>query len=142
MSESLIKEKQEDFIELLGIDKVKISKGVSQAEVSIKDKFIDDDQKIAPGIIFTLADSIAGINSIATCGNKMATVESNINYFSIKDCYGKKIFAKAKLIRNHEIFKVSDVVVKNDVGKVIAEGTFTFSNLFMKYKNFPYKIDD
>ena len=87
----------EDFIELVGIDNVKINQGTSKADIIVKDIFIDDSGKIAPGIIFTLADSIAGINSIATCGNKMATLSSNISYFSEKECHGKKSLCHGKI---------------------------------------------
>lgn len=141
MDQSSSMNNSEDFIELVGIDNVKINQGTSKADIIVKDIFIDDSGKIAPGIIFTLADSIAGINSIATCGNKMATLSSNISYFSEKECHGKKVYAMAKLIRNHEVFKVSEVTVTNEDEKVIAKGLFTFSNLFMKYENFPYEIN-
>lgn len=122
-----------DFSKLLGIKITELKEGYAVGEMHCKNDLYNVINSIHGGAIFSLADSITG-----ACANshgiKMTTSSANFNYLSPAiEC--KKLICIAKEIKFGKNLCIYDAEVKDENGKLIAKGTFTYFNLKIPYEN-------
>ena len=75
------------------------------------------------GYIFGLADTTAAIAAM-TEGEKVVTVDSNINY--LKPAKSSKLFAKASPIKLGKTISVYEVLISDENSNLIAKATITY----------------
>lgn len=115
------------YISLLGINVAEIREGYARTEVEINDGHINPMGAAHGGLIFSLADVTAG-SCANSFGNKASTLNSNISFLA-PAMKGTKLIGESKLIKNGKTVKVIDVEIKNEKGKLVARGTFSFFDL-------------
>ncbi|WP_138159960.1 PaaI family thioesterase [Peptoniphilus catoniae] len=111
----------------LGIITTKMEEGYAKGEISLKKEYFNPMGSVHGGLIFSLADTIAGSASVSY-GSKTATLSSNMNFVSAA-FNTEKIVADAKVVKRGKKVIVVEVTVSDDKNKAVALGTFTFFNL-------------
>lgn len=79
------------------------------------------------GCIFSLADTIGGSAAISY-GNSIVTMSGNFHYLSPAAGIDK-LYAIAREIKHGKKISVYDVEIRDDKGKLIAKGTFSYYDL-------------
>jgi len=115
------------FANYLGIRITEIKEGYAKGEMEIEDKFQNIINSVHGGCLFSLADTIAGAAAISY-GEMATTISGSMNYLS-PAMDTKKIMATAIEIKHGKRISVYDVEVVNDIGKLLAKGSFSFFNL-------------
>ncbi len=115
------------FRNLFGIKVVEIKEGYVVCEMEVKEEYENQIHSVAGGCIYTLADSAAG--TVCACyGHVAPTVNADFHYLnSALNC--KKLFAYAKEVKHGKRMSVIEVEVKDQDGKLISLGVFTFAYL-------------
>lgn len=75
------------------------------------------------GYLFTLADSVAGLTTVAL-GSYSVTLQSNINYMAAARV-GDRLEVTGSCSHNGSRTKVVDVIIHNQDQKTIAKASFT-----------------
>ncbi|MBL7574401.1 acyl-CoA thioesterase [Peptoniphilus asaccharolyticus DSM 20463] len=115
------------YINHLDINVVEIREGYAKTEVLIGDGHINPMGAAHGGLIFSLADVTAG-SCANSFGNKASTLNSSINFLA-PAMKGSKLTGESKLLKNGKTVKVIDVEIKDESGKMVARGNFSFFDL-------------
>lgn len=102
----------------------KLEKGHAVVEMDVDDTKLNPLGTIHGGCLFTMADVCAGA-AASSYGNKVTTVNADINYLRAgKDA--KHLIAENREIRAGRTLIVNDVIIKDERGRELVLGTFTF----------------
>lgn len=118
-------ENQDNFSKHLGLEFLEINhEGIIEARMKIKDYFYNHINSVHGGLLFSLADVVAGTKA-NSYGKKVTTLNSTFNYLApaINTEY---LLAKAKEVKKGRTICVYEVEIFNDDNKLIASGTFTY----------------
>lgn len=119
--------RESNFSLMLGIEFTDVSEGFATGELEIREDHMNVIGSVHGGCLFSLADTIAGV-AAASHGDKLTTSSGNFHFLSpALDC--RKLIAEAKEIKNGRRTSVCDVDIKNENGKLLAKGTFSFYKL-------------
>lgn len=111
----------------LGIVTTKITAGHAECELPVTERFLNPIGSIHGGCLFTIADIAAG-SAAASGGTLMTTVSSDFHFLT-PGIGCRTLYAAADAIKEGKQICVYEVKVKDENGKILAEGTFTYFNL-------------
>lgn len=114
------------FIVANNYNVLKVDKHYCEMEGIITETSMNNLNIVHGGYIFGLADTTAGIAAM-TEGEKVVTVDSNINY--LKQAKGNKIIAKASPIKIGRTISVYEVLISDEKEEIIAKATITYFNI-------------
>lgn len=114
----------DEFSKHLGIEIVDFEEKFIRARVPFKKELINNYGSFHGGALYSVADIIAG--TVACMSGKFCTtVEGNMNY--LEPAVAKEyLYVEAKKVRGGNHLIVVKVKIKNDSGKLVDDGSFTF----------------
>lgn len=108
----------------LGLEVVEFEEKFIKARIPFREEVINCYGSTHGGVLYSLADIIAGTVACMT-GKFVSTVEGNMNY--LEPAVSKEyIYVEAKRVRSGGHLVVVKVKLKNDSGKLLDDGSFTF----------------
>lgn len=114
----------DDFSKHLGIEILDFEEKFIRARVPFKKELINNYGSFHGGALYSFADILAG--TVACMSGKFCTtVEGNMNYLepAVSKDY---LYCEAKRVRGGNHLIVVKVKIKNDAGKLVDDGSFTF----------------
>lgn len=111
-------EKNDKFIDLLGIKIVDIDEGYCRGEMVIESKHLNPMGTVHGGCLYALADTIGGFAS-STLGMANPTLSGNM-YFLRPTLGVNKLICESRVIKNGKRIRVSEVTIYGDNGEEIA----------------------
>lgn len=111
----------------MGIEITDLERGWARAEMEYKDFQINSNGSVHGGMIFSLADSVAG-TAACTHGNMVTTSNGSI-YFLSPAFHPKRLIAEAQEIKAGRNLMTYDVKVKTESGKLISKAIMEYFNL-------------
>ena len=132
MSHKLTLQQIRDFTERmpfnthLGIHVERVHKDGLTISLPLREEFRNAAQVLHGGLTATLADAAAGMSLVREFGGKMVltTIEMKISYF--RPIWGKKVFARCKLLRLGKQICVGSVDIHDDKGKHAGAALVTY----------------
>ena len=115
------------FMQMLGIRVLEVKEGYARCEMPVQEDFLNPNDSVHGGVIFTLADCVSGY-AAASHGMRCATMDSFISYLK-PALTSKVLYGEAKEIKTGKTVLVYDVWVKDETDLLIAKCTFTYYNL-------------
>jgi uncharacterized protein (TIGR00369 family) len=109
----------------LGMELVEVREGFARLQVAYEEHLTHPFGYLHGGVIAGLADS-AGFNAVLTLlgeTERAATLEMKINF--LQPTRGEVIEAEGRVVHRGKRTAVSDVVVNNKAGKIIAKAIVT-----------------
>lgn len=115
---------EDEFSRYLGFEIVEFEEKYIKAKVPFDEKLRNNYGSFHGGVLYSLADILAGTVACMT-GKFCTTVEGNMNY--LEPAVSKEyIYCEAKRVRAGSHLVVVKVKIKNDSGKLLDDGSFTF----------------
>ena len=114
-------------MQMLGIRMVNVEEGYALCEMQVQEGFLNPNDSVHGGVIFTLADVAAGF-AAHSYGMRCATMDSTISYLA-PAIQSKTLYGEAKEIKRGKTVLVYDVWVTDDTKQLIAKSTITYFNL-------------
>ena len=119
------------FGNLLGIRLTRVEQFYAEAQVEVREDFLNPQNAVHGGLIYTLADLCVG-GAACTAGDPpgvmVATVDGTFHY--LRPGIGcRTLYAKSRKIKVGSRFMVFGVTVEDQTGRVLAEGIFTYASL-------------
>lgn len=112
------------FSKHLGIEIEDFEEKFIRAKIPFKPDLINNYGSLHGGALYSFADIIAGCVACMS-GKFCTTVEGNMNY--LEPAMSKEfIYCEAKRVRAGSHLIVVKVKIKNDAGKLLDDGSFTF----------------
>ncbi len=112
------------FAKKMGICVEEIAEGYARVTKTVQEDEINPGGTTHGGVCFTLADIVAGSASTVH-GRLSATVNASYQYLGA--CYaGDTLTAEAREIKSGRTICVYEVSIKDQNGKHVGQGTFTF----------------
>lgn len=110
----------------LGIHVERVHKDGLTISLPLRDEFRNAANVLHGGLTATLADAAAGMSLVREFGGAMilTTIELKINYF--RPIWGKKVFARCKLLRVGKQICVGSVDIHDDKGKHAGAALVTY----------------
>ncbi len=115
------------FSSTLGLEIVELTDNNCEVILPVQDYFYNPINSIHGGVLFTVADVVAGTLSGHLYG-KSTTLSSNFNFMA-PGMSVKYLIGKSKLIKKGKTIAVIEALIYDDREKLLASGTFTFYNL-------------
>lgn len=115
------------FATEVGIDLVKIAEGYAEAKVITREELYNPIGGIHGGVMYALADTVGGCASYSY-GEMITTLDSSF-YFLRPALHAEVLTAKAQVIKRGKRALVTDVIVEDQAGTLLAKGTFTYMTL-------------
>ncbi len=116
--------KNDAFTQLLGIEILEYEPKFIRARMPYRDPFINNFGGIHGGVLYSFADIMAGTVSCSQ-GKFSPTLEGNMNYLEPAS-NTEYIYCEAKRVRCGSHIVVVKVKIKDDRGKLLDDGSFTF----------------
>lgn len=115
---------EDEFSRFLGIEVIDFEENFIRARIPFKPVIINNYGSLHGGALYAFADIIAGTVACMS-GRFCTTVEGNMNYLepAVSRDY---IFCEAKRVRGGNHLVVVKVKLKNDDGRLLDDGSFTF----------------
>lgn len=115
---------EDAFSRYLGIEVIDFEEKFIRARIPFKEELINNYGSLHGGALYSFADIIAG--TVACMSGKFCTtVEGNMNY--LEPAVSKEyLYCEAKRVRGGNHLVVVKVKIKNDSGKLVDDGSFTF----------------
>lgn len=113
----------------MGIEITDLELGWARATMEYRDTQINPNGSVHGGLIFSLADSVAG-TAACTRGNMVTTSTGSI-YFLNAAFHPKMLVAEATELKAGKSLMTYDVKVKTDTGILIAKAVMEYYNLKM-----------
>ncbi len=114
--------KRDHFAVNNGVSIVELREGYAMVKLESREGMKNAYGILHGGVIFTVADTAAGVCA-ASFGTNKVTLNSSINFLS--PAYPGVIYAKARIVRNGKRVSVCEVSVTDKDNTLIATGTFT-----------------
>ena len=110
----------------IGIHVERVHKDGLTISLPLREEFRNAAHVLHGGLTATLADAAAGLSLVREFGGKMVltTIEMKINYF--RPIWGKKAFARCKLIRVGKQICVGSIDIYDDKGKRAGAALVTY----------------
>ena len=116
-----------NFCKFLGVQITELEQGYAKGEMKIKEQLLNIYHTVHGGSIFSLADTIGGLAALSY-GNSVVTMSSDFHYLSAAAGIDK-IYATAREIKHGKKISVYDVEIRDDGGRLVAKGTFSYFDL-------------
>ncbi len=115
------------FMDLVGIKITEMEPGYAAGEITLTEHHRNVIGSVHGGCIFTLADTVSGAAAISM-GYRATTISSDFHFLSpALTC--QKLISSARLIKDGKTIGVYDVDVRDENGKLLSKGTFSYFNL-------------
>lgn len=114
----------ESFGKRLGIVYTRVAAGEADAELPMKDEFLNLHNTVHGGILLTLAD-VTGGTAACTHGSTVVTVDNSYHFLragsdvTLLKAHAREIKAGRKLL-------IYDVTISDQDGRLLGEGIFTY----------------
>lgn len=118
------------FANLIHLEIEEISLGYARASVPISEDFLNPVGSVHGGCQFTLADVTGGAAAVSH-GFQVVTLDSSFHYLNA-GLDTAKITAEARELKSGKRTLVYDVSIKDQDGKLLSEGIFTYMSLGVK----------
>ncbi len=106
----------------LGMKLVELTTGYAKVELKLKDEFRNWDGRIQGGVIVSLLDQAFGA-ALNTLDRVYVAVQLNVNFLTAPE--GDTIYAESTVLHRGKSLGVSEMVVTDSGGKLIARGLGT-----------------
>lgn len=122
-----IRSERDLFPKMVGITTEEIREGYARVEAEIIPEHANTFGSLHGGLLFTMADS-ASASVAMSDGFMKTTLNCTFDYLrSAKN--PKKLICEATVVKNGRSVSVYESTVKDETGKLLARGTFTYFNL-------------
>jgi len=118
---------EDGAIARMGIRITHLDYGWARAEMVYQNAHINPNGSVHGGLIFSLADSVAG-TAASTRGNKIVTSTGSI-YFLNPAFQPKKLIAEANELKAGRSLMTYDVKIKTDEGLLVAKAVMEYHKL-------------
>lgn len=119
------------FNEHIGIEFVAYEDGYCKTKLKVRPEFINPIGGLHGGLLYTIADSTAGVAAVHLgSGNTVTTVNGDMQFMrpALNLDY---IFAEARIVKDGKRLVFLDVYVTDKEGTILAKGNFTFARIFI-----------
>lgn len=106
----------------LGMKLVELTTGYAKVEMKLKDEFRNWDGRIQGGVIVSLLDQAFGA-ALNTLDRVYVAVQLNVNFLTAPE--GDTIYAESTVLHRGKSLGVSEMVVTDSGGRLIARGLGT-----------------
>ena len=115
---------EDDFSRHLGIEILEFEEKFIKARIPFKENVKNNYGSVHGGVLYSFADILGGCVACMS-GKFCTTVEGNMNYLepAVSKDY---IYCEAKRVRGGNHLIVVKVKIRNDSGKRLDDGSFTF----------------
>ena len=126
--DEVIKELNEtEFIRYLGLEFTEISEKFAIGRIPFAKKLTNYFGHIHGGILYALADTVAGTLACMG-GRKVTTVDGHMNFLDPVE-NTEYVYCEAKRVRSGKHLMVVKVKIRDDRGRLLDDGSFTFYRL-------------
>ncbi len=115
-----------EFRSKFGLEFTSLEKGKATATFTVKDEHRNPFGMVYGGIIYNLADIVAGV-AFFSAGSYGPTVEGSMKYLSSTEGIDKLILEGA-VIKNGSNIGFVEVSVRDESGNLLEKGSFTYFN--------------
>jgi len=119
-------EHHSSFVTELGIRIIKLDKDCCETEMEIRPQFFNLQNSVHGGVLYSMADTTAGIAAITATGTNCVTLNSSISFLAPVCETGTKLIGRAKAIRWGRRTAVCEVSLYDWKETLCVTGTFTF----------------
>ncbi len=116
-----------DFIRYLGLEFTEISEKFAVGRIPFDKKLTNYFGHIHGGILYSLADTVAGTLACMG-GRKVTTVDGHMNFLDPVE-NTEYVYCEAKRVRSGKHLMVVKIKIRDDRGKLLDDGSFTFYRL-------------
>lgn len=120
-------ERNDKFIELLGIRIVDIDEGYCKGEMLIESKHLNPLGTVHGGCLYTIADTVGGF-AAATLGMAGPTLSGNM-YFLRPTMGIKHLTCEGRVIKNGKRIRVAETIIYGDEGTEVARCTLEYMDV-------------
>jgi len=106
----------------MGMKLIELTTGYAKVELKLKDEFRNWDGRVQGGVIVSLLDQAFGA-AINTLERVYVAVQLNVNFLAAPE--GHTIYAESTVLHRGKSLGVSEMVVNDSGGKLIARGLGT-----------------
>ncbi len=118
------------FTREMGIQTVEIQEGFAKVILPVRESHTNFLGSVHGGCLFSIADSVAGA-AASSYGNYSTTVNASIHYLA--PAIGvKELTGEAKVIKHGKRLSVFQVEIRNESGKLLVQGEFTYYDMGKK----------
>lgn len=115
---------ENEYMQLLGIELLEYKAGYAKGRMKYCSKVTNPYGSVHGGGLYSLADVISG-TAACSCGHYVSTVNGNMNF--IRPAMNTEyVYCIATQVRQGSHLIVYDVVMQDDKGVVLENGSFTF----------------
>lgn len=115
------------FANHIGMELLEVEKGFAKGCIRLEKEYTNIYGGMHGGCSYALADTLAGI-AAASYGRYVTTVGGSMNYLlPVADT--EYVYCEAKAVRQGKTVGVYDVVITNDAGDILCNGSFTYYRL-------------
>lgn len=122
-----------EYIQHLGIEMLELKMGYGYAKMPYKADVLNPYMSVHGGVLYSFADIVAGTTAALdeNGGHFSTTVNGTMNFLepAIRTEY---LYCKAESVRTGRNLAVYRVEIRDDNGKLIDDGTFTFYKTAIK----------
>ena len=117
-------DRMKGFSSFAGVEVLSSGGGLAEGRIKIKEQHMNPINTVHGGVMFTLADHIAGV-ACASTGALGTTMRSSIEY--LNPAFGpEEIVAKAKPVKLGKSICIYDVDITDEKGTMIARASFSY----------------
>ena len=112
------------FAKYIGLELIEVKQGYAFGRINFERQYENIYGGMHGGCAYSLADTVAGI-AATTYGHYATTLNASINYLLPVE-NTEYVNCTAKVVRHGRKISVFSIEIKNDDGKVLIDGSFTF----------------
>lgn len=112
------------FIKEMEMELVELKEGYARGKIVIKEKHLNPMGTVHGGLLFGLADTVAGVAAM-TSGYSVVTLSSSINYLNAA-ANTEYIEAFANVVKDGRTTSVYDCMIKTKEGVDVCKVTITY----------------
>lgn len=117
------------FTDYLGLELLHYETGYCRTRLKIKPEFINPIGGLHGGLLYTVADTTAGVASVYLgSGNTVTTVNGDMQFLR-PALHLDYIFAEARIIKDGKRLVFLDVHIMDKDNTLLAKGSFTFARI-------------
>lgn len=132
MYENILKERNDcrHWAGILGIDMTFKDRDHGTARMRLKDDYYNPVNAVHGGMVYTVADVAASV-LLRTDGAFYVTAQSDFHFLSasVKGDGATELLADAEVIKRGNKLIVTNVIVRDNLSRLIASGTFTHCHI-------------
>lgn len=112
------------FIQHLGIEMLEMSVDGAYAKMPYREEVLNPYKSVHGGVLYSFADIVAG--TTAAMEGKLATTVNGSMDFLEPAWQTEYVYCKASKVRSGKQLSVFNVEIRDDDGKLLEQGSFTF----------------